>query len=144
MSEKKGKITGIGGIFFKSEAPKKLMDWYSEALGLPTGQYGHTFEWGERSFPKTHGFTQWSVFKSETDYLDPSKKDYMVNYRVENLVEFLEELKSKGVQLVGEMQEFEYGKFAWAMDPDGNKLEFWEPNDEVYAKMADDAASDSA
>ena len=134
---KKGKITGIGGIFFKSEDPKKLMSWYEEALGLPMTPYGHTFEWGERSHPETHGFTQWSIFKQETDYLDPSTKNYMINYRVENLPELIEELKAKGVQVVGEIQEFEYGKFAWAMDPDGNKLEFWEPNDEVYANMAD-------
>ena len=94
---KKGKITGIGGIFFKSTDPKSLMDWYGEKLGLPMTPYGRTFEWGDRSIPESHGFTQWSIFKSETDYLDPSTKDYMINYREENLVELIEELKTQGV-----------------------------------------------
>jgi predicted enzyme related to lactoylglutathione lyase len=70
--------------------------------------------------------------KDDTDYYEPSKKQFMINYRVENLEELLEELKKEGVEIVGEMQTFDYGKFGWIMDPDGNKIELWEPNDKAF------------
>lgn len=132
--EKKGKIVGLGGVFFKAEDPAALKKWYTEKMGLECDQYGHLFTWIQDIESKKTGTTQWSIFDARTKYFDPSKKDYMINYRVENLAELLEELKKQGVQVVGGIDEFEYGKFAWVMDPEGNKLELWEPVDEVFFK----------
>lgn len=130
-----GKITGIGGIFFKSDDPEKSKDWYRKNLGLESDQYGHAFQWRKKESPDDFGYTQWSVFKSSTDYFDPSKQDFMVNYRVDNLEALLERLKANGIEQVGEMQSFEYGKFAWILDSDGYKIELWEPIDQVFTDM---------
>ena len=125
------RVTGIGGVFFKTEDPKKLKEWYGKHLGLPVDEWGVSFKWIDIDHPdaKEPAVTAWSPFKSDTDYFQPSQKPYMFNYRVENLVELLKVLKEEGVQIVGEMQEFSYGKFGWIMDPDGNKIELWEPID---------------
>lgn len=130
------RVTGLGGVFFKSENPTKINEWYSKHLGINAGQYGFMFEWRQKENPEMPGTTSWSAFKQDTDYFDPSKKSYMFNYRVENLVELLKLLKEEGVQIVGEMQEFEYGKFAWIMDPEGNKIELWEPVDQPLIDFA--------
>ena len=125
----KKRVTGIGGIFFKSEEPKNLRDWYSTHLGI-----GMTFQWIDPDNPdaKAHAQTVWSPFKGDTDYFSPSTKQFMFNYRVENLVELLEVLRAEGVTIVGDSQEFSYGKFGWIMDPEGNKIELWEPNDDGF------------
>lgn len=130
----KKRVTGIGGIFFKTEDPKKLKEWYGKHLGLPVDDYGASFKWIDADYPnaKSPALTAWSPFKSDTTYFAPSEKPYMFNYRVENLVELLKVLKEEGVQIVGEMQEFSYGKFGWIMDPDGNKIELWEPKDDGF------------
>ena len=126
----KKRVTGIGGLFFKSTNPKESKDWYKKHLGFNTDDWGTTFWWKDKEGKDCS--TQWSPFPKETDYLNPSKKDFMFNYRVENLVELLAALKSEGVTIVGEMQEFEYGKFGWILDNDGTKIELWEPIDSAF------------
>jgi predicted enzyme related to lactoylglutathione lyase len=126
----KNKVTGIGGIFFKSKDPKATKNWYSKHLGLNNDQWGSTFWWKDKEGNDCS--TQWSPMKEDTDYYEPSKKEFMVNYRVENLEELLEELRKEGVEIVGEMQTFDYGKFGWILDPEGNKIELWEPNDKAF------------
>ncbi|MDG2195215.1 MAG: VOC family protein [Polaribacter sp.] len=123
----KKRVTGIGGIFFKSKDPKASKDWYKKYLDFNTDDYGCTFWWKDKE--GNDASTQWSPFKQDTNYFEPSKKDFMFNYRVENLVELLEELKKEGVTILGEIEEFEYGKFGWILDLDGNKIELWEPKD---------------
>lgn len=131
------RVTGLGGVFFKSPDPEKLKKWYDENLGIPAGQYGATFEWRSARYPEKKGFTAWGVFTENTDYFDPGQQESMINYRVNDLKALIEKLKSRGVQVVGEIQEFDYGKFGWIMDPDGNKIELWEPDDDVYSTMGD-------
>jgi len=127
----KKRVTGIGGVFFKCADPKAQKEWYNKHLGLDAGDYGAVFEWRESENPEKQGQTAWNTFKAETKYFEPSTKDYMINYRVENLVELLEELKKEGVTQVGELQVYDYGKFAHIMDPEGNKIELWEAIGEV-------------
>ena len=127
------KVTGIGGIFFKCDDQEKQKAWYQKHLGLEIQDWGGAlFWWRDNENPEKKCSTSWSTFKSSTTYLDPSEKPFMLNYRVENLAELLRLLKEEGVQQVGEMQTFEYGKFAWIMDPEGNKIELWEPVDEAF------------
>ncbi|MGV6828331.1 MAG: VOC family protein [Flavobacteriales bacterium] len=126
----KKRVTGIGGIFFKTNDPKKTREWYKNHLGLTTDDYGCTFHWNNEKGEKCT--TQWSPFKKDTNYFKPSKKEFMMNFRVENLVELLKLLKEEGVTIIGEIQEFEYGKFGWILDPEGNKIELWEPIDTPF------------
>lgn len=124
------RVTGIGGFFFKSEDPKALKDWYKKHLGLNTDDYGCTFWWKDKE-----GYdcsTQWSPFKSDTNYFNPSEKQFMQNFRVENLENLLASLIREGVQVVGEMESYDYGKFGWIVDIEGNKIELWEPVDKVF------------
>lgn len=126
------RVTGLGGVFFKTSDPKKIKEWYGKHLGLPVDEYGASFKWIEVDKPgaKEPAVTAWSTFDEKTKYFEPSQKPFMFNYRVENLVELLKVLKGEGVEIVGEIQEYPYGKFGWIMDPDGNKVELWEPIDE--------------
>ena len=121
------KITGIGGVFFKSKNPASLKEWYNEVLGINTDEYGASFLWEEDQNSKRPGRTVWGVFKEDTDYFAPSQKDFMINFRVDNLKEFVTDLITKGVMPVGNIEEYSYGNFAWIIDPEGNKIEFWEP-----------------
>jgi predicted enzyme related to lactoylglutathione lyase len=123
------KVTGIGGIFFKCKDPKKMREWYQKNLGLITNEYGATFEWYEGADNTKKGSTQWSPFDETTKYFEPSPKDFMINYRVENLVELVEQLKKEGVTIVDKIETFDYGKFVHIVDVEGNKIELWEPND---------------
>ena len=132
------RVTGIGGIFFKSKNPEQTKEWYRKHLGIKSTKYGGTFEWRHAEDAQRKGFTAWGPFKEDTDYFLPSDKEFMFNYRVDDLEKLLEVLKEEGVELVGEMEVYDYGKFGWIMDPDGQKIELWEPNDEVYEKMAED------
>ena len=124
-----GKVTGIGGIFYKVEDPEKHKEWYRKHLGIESDQYGGHFKWRDCEDPKKECLTAWSPFERDTKYFDPSEQSFMINYRVDNLEELLAELKEAGVEAVGEMQEFEYGKFAWIIDTDGYKVELWEAVD---------------
>lgn len=132
---KKGRVVGIGGMFFKSPDTAKTRDWYRKHLGLNTDDYGTNFEWRQADAGVRKGFTQWSPFNADTEYFNPSTKDFMFNYRVVNLAALLEQLQQDGVELVGEIQSYEYGKFAHIMDCDGSKIELWEPNDALYQTM---------
>lgn len=122
------KVTGLGGIFFKCKDPKKMMEWYKNHLGMDTNEYGVTFEWREQTDPAKTGVTQWSPFSESTTYFAPSSKDFMINYRVENLEALVESLKQKGVTLLDEITSYDYGKFIHIMDVEGNKIELWEPS----------------
>ena len=129
------RVTSIGGIFFKCKDPKKMREWYQTHLGLNTNQYGAVFEWYQGADSTKKGFSQWSPFKETTKYFEPSTKEFMINYRVENLEALIEELKKEGVTVTDSLQTVDYGKFVHIMDIEGNKIELWEPNDIVYEKL---------
>ncbi|MEW7278258.1 VOC family protein [Aquimarina sp. 2201CG1-2-11] len=126
----KKRVTGIGGIFFKSTNPNKTKEWYRNHLGLNTDQYGCTFWWKDKEGNDCS--TQWSPFKDDTTYFEPSKKGFMMNFRVENLVGLIETLKKEGVTVIDKIEEYDYGKFGWIVDPEGNKIELWEPVDKAF------------
>ncbi len=126
------KVTGIGGVFFKCDDPVKMRNWYAQNLGMITTEYGAPFEWRQADNPEKSGYTSWSTFSKESTYFEPSKKEFMINYRVVDLEALLEELKADGVEIIGEIQTFDYGKFAHILDPEGNKIELWEPVDKVF------------
>src|SRR5438128_6092680 len=120
------KVLGIGGVFFKSPDPEKLYEWYERWLGFRADpQSGIAFE--PQSMPK-NSMTVWSALKSSTDYFAPSTKEYMFNLIVDDLREALDQVKEGGGQIIGETEEHDYGKFGWFIDPDGNKVELWEPS----------------
>lgn len=121
------RVTGIGGIFFKAEDPKKLQAWYQEHLGIQPENGYVSFRWMEKDAPGKEGMTIWSPFPKDTKYYDPSKAPFMVNYRVKDLDAMLRQLKSQGIEPVGTPEDGEFGRFAWVMDPEGNKIELWEP-----------------
>jgi predicted enzyme related to lactoylglutathione lyase len=123
------KVTGIGGIFFKCKDPNALKEWYKTHLGLDAGKYGANFEWRRADDPAKKGSTQWSPFSETTKYFDPSAKDFMINYRVENLEALVEQLKNEGVTIVDKIEDSDYGKFVHIVDLEGNKVELWEPKD---------------
>ncbi|APG60624.1 VOC family protein [Christiangramia salexigens] len=126
----KKRVTGLGGFFFRSKDPNAIKNWYNKHLGLETDQYGSTFWWKNEKGEDCS--TQWSPMNSDTEYFKPSEKQFMMNFRVENLEELLKVLKQEGVQIVGEMETYDYGKFGWILDPEGNKIELWEPNDKAF------------
>ena len=121
------KVTGIGGIFFKCADPKKMNEWYEKHLGIPVTDWGAMFQWRELDNPEKEGYTVWSPFPADTTYFDPSKKDFMINYRVEHIEALVEELKNAGVQILDEITPSEYGKFVHILDPEGNSIELFEP-----------------
>ena len=123
------KVTGIGGIFFKCKDPKKMTEWYQKHLGLTTNPYGATFEWFEGADSTKKGQTQWTPFPETTKYFEPSTKEFMINYRVENLEALVVELKKEGVTIVDTIEAFDYGKFVHILDAEGNKVQLWEPHD---------------
>src|SRR4051812_24176758 len=122
------RVTGIGGIFFKSEDPEKLQAWYSEHLGIVAkDDSGVSFEWREMENPQRSGRTVWAPFPKDTEYFKPSRAPFMINYRVENLKELLDQLRKEGVTVEDRVEEYDYGKFGWIIDPEGNRIELWEP-----------------
>lgn len=129
------KVTGIGGVFFKCQDPDGVKAWYKEHLGFDTDQWGTNFEWRKSGDPDKKGFTQWSPFSDKTEYFQPSTKEFMINYRVENIEELVKELRQSGVTICDEIETFEYGKFVHILDVEGNKIELWEPNDIEYDKI---------
>lgn len=136
MSEiKKGRVTGIGGIFFKRDDPKAQRNWYQQHLGMATNEYGSLFEFRESDRPDEKAYLQWSPFSADTTYFLPSEREFMINYRVENLVELVEQLKADGVTICDDMEVFEYGKFIHILDPEGNKIELWEPIDNAFTEQ---------
>ena len=123
------RVTGIGGVFFKAKDPKALSAWYREKLGVPViaGAAYSLFEWRERDDPKRAGTTVWSLFPSGTTYFAPSQASFMVNYRVANLDRMLAQLRALGVSVDQKVGEDFNGRFAWVTDPEGNRIELWEP-----------------
>ena len=125
------KVTGIGGVFLKAKDAKALAAWYDEHLGFSFGENLYVnFRWINENNPVVPGNTIFSFFKNESNYFEPSVSPFMINFRVKNLKPLLEKLKEEGVNIVGEIAEEEYGKFGWILDPEGNKIELWEPYDE--------------
>jgi predicted enzyme related to lactoylglutathione lyase len=124
------KVTGIGGIFFKSQNPEKIKEWYKTHLGINTTEYGANFEWREADDSSKKGSTAWSPFSEKTKYFEPSTKDFMINYRFENIEALVEDLKKEGVTVLDSIESFDYGKFAHILDLEGNKVELWEPANE--------------
>jgi predicted enzyme related to lactoylglutathione lyase len=128
------KVTGLGGLFFKADDADATRAWYAQHLGLEFSEWGGWgWEWRHRDRPEHVGRTEWCPFKADTDYMNPSDKPFMMNFRVDDLEAMIEQLRAAGIELIGEPESHEYGKFAWIMDPNGVKLELWEPAGEPGA-----------
>jgi predicted enzyme related to lactoylglutathione lyase len=125
------RVTGLGGLFFKSKDPDALYEWYHKHLGIKRAseEEGVIFQWHDTARPQKTGFTVWSIFPDSTNYFDPSHSAFMINFRVENLDALLAALREEGVWVDPKVEQYEYGKFGWIMDPDGNRIELWEPPD---------------
>ena len=123
------KVTGIGGVFFKCKDPEKAKEWYNKHLGLNAGKYGDHFEWREDKDSTKKGATAWNTFTEKSKYFEPSQKEFMINYRVDNLEEMVAQLKKDGVTVVDNIEDSDFGKFVHIMDLEGNKIELWEPKD---------------
>jgi predicted enzyme related to lactoylglutathione lyase len=123
------RVIGIGGIFFKAENPKELASWYKTHLGVPIDETygGYTFNWSDNTERPSNGYTIWSPFNQSTEYLNPGKKDFMFNFIVDDLRTLVDVLESEGISTLGEIEDTDFGLFTWIMDPEGNKVELWEP-----------------
>jgi len=122
------RVVGIGGIFIKSRDPEALKAWYRTHLGMDIQDWGGmAFPWSTPEDPNQGGMTIWTVFEESSEYFNPSKAPFMVNYRVEDLAAILEALRAEGCDVEEKTEESEFGKFGWVIDPDGNKVELWEP-----------------
>lgn len=122
------RVTGIGGIFFKSRNPKALGAWYKAHLGIDVQEWGGAaFRWNGPDNPAGSGTTAWSPFAEDTNYFAPSSASFMINYRVEDLHALLALLRAEGVHVEDKVEESDYGKFGWIVDPEGNKVELWQP-----------------
>ena len=124
----KAGVTGLGGVFFKSEDPKKLSEWYAKHLGLKPEPDGHVMlHWHDEEHFDKNAYSVWAPFPKDTKYLEPSTASFMINFRVANLLEMVEQLRKDGVEVDDKVEESEFGNFAWLMDPEGNRVELWEP-----------------
>jgi predicted enzyme related to lactoylglutathione lyase len=121
------KVTGIGGIFFFAENPKETREWYAQNLGFDVNDWGSTFESRNFNNPDAIDSLQWSPFKKDDKYFSPSKKEFMINYRVQNIEGLVAKLKQNGVTVLDDIESYDYGKFVHIMDAEGNKIELWEP-----------------
>ena len=122
------RVTGIGGVFFKSKDPESLRIWYKEHLGIEIDQWGgFEFKWKNEENPSGEGSTVLNIVKDDSSYFEPSRSTFMINFRVENLEELLKALRAEGCQVDSKVDDSEYGKFGWVLDPDGNKIELWQP-----------------
>jgi predicted enzyme related to lactoylglutathione lyase len=121
------KVTGIGGIFFFTENPKETRDWYATNLGFDVNDWGSTFESRNLNNPDEINSLQWSPFKNGDEYFSPSKKDFMINYRVQNIEGLVEQLLKNKVTVLDNIETYDYGKFVHILDAEGNKIELWEP-----------------
>jgi predicted enzyme related to lactoylglutathione lyase len=129
------RVTGIGGIFFFSDDPEATKEWYAQHLGLEVNEWGSSFEFRNAHRPDEINYLQWSPFKSDSAYFQPSKKAFMINYRVQNIEGLIKNLRNNGVTILDEIETFDYGKFVHIMDAEGNKIELWEPVDRVFTEM---------
>jgi catechol 2,3-dioxygenase-like lactoylglutathione lyase family enzyme len=126
-TEQRGRILGIGGVFFKSANRDQMREWYSKHLGLADKGHGAMLPWREHDDPQKEHVTVWTVFPASTDYFDPSQP-FMVNYIVDDLDALLDRLKQEGVKIDAKRMDESYGRFAWIYDLDGNKVELWQPS----------------
>jgi predicted enzyme related to lactoylglutathione lyase len=122
------KVTGIGGVFFKAKDPKALGEWYARHLGIDVQEWGGAaFSWGEGSEDAPSGSTAWSLFAADTKYFEPSTAPFMLNYRVRDLDAMLAQLRAAGARVEDRVDDSDFGRFGWAMDPEGNRFELWQP-----------------
>ena len=121
------RVIGLGGIFFKAKDPQALYDWYRQHLGIESAADGSGAMWRDADHPKVPGVNVWAIFPQGTKYFDPSRSSFMINFRVENLDELLKALREEGVEVDAKVEEYDYGKFGWITDPEGNRVELWEP-----------------
>ena len=122
------RVTGIGGIFFKAQDPKAMQAWYKRHLGIDVQAWGGAaFDWTDAEGNPGGGTTAWSIVPAEGDAFAPSMASFMVNYRVADLGALLKALREEGCNVLDKLDDSEYGKFGWVMDPEGNKVELWEP-----------------
>lgn len=135
QKDKKPKVTGIGGIFFFSDDPQEIKNWYEKNLGLEFNEWGSSFEFRNANNPEEINYLQWSPFKKGSKYFTPSKKGFMINYRVQNIEGLVEKLRDNGVTILDDIKKYDYGKFVHIMDIEGNKIELWEPIDKVFTEM---------
>ena len=132
------RVTGVGGIFFKAQNPGKLGEWYREHLGIELEKAGpgddapqyHPFQWRQKDHPEKVGSTVLSIFSERTKYFEPSRSSFMINFRVANLDRLLAQLRQEGVKVDDKIDDEPNGRFGWAKDPDGNRIELWEPRGE--------------
>ena len=120
------RVTGLGGVFFKCRDRENTLAWYEKHLGIAMEPWGAQFFWGDSDQHEKKPYSVLGMFKDNTDYFEPSGQPFMINFRVENLDALVKTLKAEGVTVIGEPLEEEFGKFAWIMDPEGNKIELWE------------------
>lgn len=125
--EQRGRILGIGGIFFKSADRTQMREWYSKHLGLTDKGGGAMLKWREHDDPQKEHVTVWSLFPATTDYFGPSNSQFMINYIVDDMDALLDRLKQEGVKIDPKRMDESYGRFAWIYDADGNKIELWQP-----------------
>jgi len=123
----RGRVIGLGGVFFKSADPSRLSSWYRENLGLAEGAGGCDFKWRRHDRPDIEQLTVWCAFPANTKYFDPSPAPFMLNYIVDDLDAILAKLERTGVRIDPKREDYDYGRFGWIFDPDGNKIELWEP-----------------
>src|SRR5262245_55621097 len=128
MSQR-GRILGIGGIFFKSGNQQEMKEWYARHLGLADSGHGAMLPWREKEHPENAHVTVWSIFPGNTKYFEPSPASFMMNYIVDDIDALLDRLANEGVRIDSKRQDESYGRFAWIYDPDGNKIELWQPVD---------------
>lgn len=123
------KVTGIGGIFFKCNDKDQLKEWYQKHLGVDIAKdfAGAVFEWNTTDNPQQNGSTIWGLFDQDSEYFSPSQSPFMINYRVNDLDKMLTQLRKAGVTVDDKIEDSEFGKFGWGMDPEGNRFELWQP-----------------
>ncbi|MEN8788005.1 MAG: VOC family protein [Flavobacteriaceae bacterium] len=129
------RVTGIGGIFFRSKDPKVVNEWYGKHLGLAIDDFGSPFEFRNANNPEEINYLRWGPFDENTDYFDPSEKEFMINYRVQHIEALVENLRAEGVTILDSIVAYDYGKFVHILDPEGNKIELWEPIDSFFTNM---------
>lgn len=122
------RVTGIGGIFFKAKDPAALQDWYRRHLGIDVQPWGGTaFKWTDADGRPCAGTTVWSIGPVENGYFEPGTAPFMINYRVDDLAAVLAALRAEGCNVLEKSEDSEYGRFGWVVDPEGNKVELWQP-----------------
>ena len=131
----KPNVIGVGGIFFKAKKPSHLRKWYKDHLSFNLNPYGSSFEFRNANNPEKVQYFLWSVCKNDTDYFSPSTKEFMVNFRVENIEKTVAYLRKVGTKIIDEVTTYPYGKFVHILDPEGNAIELWGANDDFFSDL---------